>query len=83
MIWMYDFIAPFTNRVTVNYTMYQQDSDNYYQPQTLSLYSKIESSLFGKVQRESQSSILLNNNRIEKFTFSRKKIKIEATCTNI
>ena len=83
MIWLYDFIAPFTNRVTVNYTMYQQDSDNYYQPQTLSLCSKIESSLFGKVQRESQSSILLNNNRIEKFIFSRKKIKIEATCTNI
>ncbi len=83
MIWLYDFIAPFTNRVTVNYTMNQQGSDNYYQPQTLTLCSKIESSLFGKVQQESQSSIQLQNNRIEKFTFSRKKNKIEATCTNI
>ena len=83
MIWLYDFIAPFTNRLIVNYSVQQFGSDNLFQPQTLTLLSRVESSFFGKIQEESKGSILLNNNRIEKFSFSRKKIKIEATCTNI
>jgi len=83
LIWLYDFIAPFANRIMVNYSMTQSESDNFYQPQTLTLRSRIESSVFGKIRQESTGSILLNDNRIEKFTFSRKKLKIEATCTNI
>ena len=83
MVWLYDFIAPFTNRLVVNYTVKQHGSDNLFQPQTLTLLSRIESSFFGKIQGESHGSILLNNNRIEKFSFSQKKIKIEAKCTNI
>jgi len=84
MIWIHDFIAPFiNNRVKANYSMSQTGSDDPYHPKSLTLTSKIDLSVFGKTRNESNGTILLNNNRIEKFTFSRNKIKIEATCVSI
>lgn len=83
MIWLHDFIAPFTNRVRANYSMRQTDGDDAYHPQTLKLVSQIHLSIFGNIRLESSGMILLKENRISKFAFSNKKIKIEATCTNI
>jgi urea transporter len=83
LIWIHDFIAPFINRVKANYSMSQTGSDDPYHSKSLTLTSKIDLSVFGKTRNESSGTILLNNNRIEKFTFSRNKIKIEATCVSI
>ncbi len=83
MIWLHDFIAPFSNRVKANFSVRQTGSDDAANPQSLTLVSKIELSVFGKIKLESQGTILLKNNRIEKFTFRNKNVKIEATCTNI
>ncbi len=82
IIWLHDFIAPFSNRIRLNYSIRQTESDDAYQPQYLTLISKIESFVYGKVKLESSGTITLNDNRIDKFTFSNKKIKIEAVCTN-
>jgi urea transporter/murein DD-endopeptidase MepM/ murein hydrolase activator NlpD len=83
MIWLHDFIAPFTNRVKANFSMRQTGSDDASNPQTLTLVSKIELSVFGKIRLESEGTILLKNNRIVKFTFRNKNANIEATCTNL
>jgi urea transporter len=80
MIWINDFIAPFANRVKAKYSMLQTGSDDPYQPQSLTLTSKIDLFIFGKTRKASSGTILLDNNRIEKFTFLHNKIKIEATC---
>jgi len=83
MIWLHDFIAPFTNRVRANYSIRQTKGDDAYHPQTLTLVSQIDLSLFGKIHPESSGTILLSDNSITQFTFSDKKINIVATCTNI
>jgi hypothetical protein len=83
MIWLHDFIAPFINRVKANFSMRQTGSDDASNPQSLTLVSKIELSVFGKVRLESEGTILLKNNRIVKFTFRNKNANIEATCTNL
>lgn len=83
MIWIHDFIAPFTNRVKANYSMLQTGSDDPYHTQSLTLTSRIDLSVFGRCRNESSGTILVNNNRIEKFTFSSDKIKIEATCASL
>jgi urea transporter/murein DD-endopeptidase MepM/ murein hydrolase activator NlpD len=83
LIWLHDFIAPFTNRVKANYSVRQMHADDAYHPQSLTLVTQIDLSIFGKTDRESNGTILLKDNRIQQFTFSNKKIKIEATCTNI
>ena len=83
IIWLHDFIAPFSNQIRVNYTMQQTESDDAYQPHTLTLLSKIERFVYGKIRQESSGAITLNNNKIDKFTFCNKKINIEAVCTNL
>jgi len=83
MIWLHDFIAPFTNKVCANYSMRQTEGDDAYHPQSLTLVSQIDLSVFGKIHPESKSTILLRDNRITKFTFSNKTTYLEATCTNI
>jgi len=82
MIWINDFIAPFANRVKANYSMLQTGSDDPYQPQSLTLTSKIDLSIFGKSRNECNGTILLDHNRIAKFIFLSNKVKIEATCTS-
>jgi urea transporter/murein DD-endopeptidase MepM/ murein hydrolase activator NlpD len=83
LIWLHDFIAPFTNRVKANYSVRQMHGDDAYHPQSLTLVTQIDLSIFGKTDRESNGTILLKDNRIHQFTFSNNNIKIEATCTNI
>jgi len=83
MIWLHDFIAPFTNHVRANYTIKQTESDDAYHPQSLTMVSKIDRSVFGKIQLESTGKVILKENRIDKFTYKSKKIKIEAKCINI
>ena len=83
MIWLHDFIAPFTNHVRASYTIKQTESDDAYHPQSLTLVSTIDRSVFGKIQQESTSTVILKENRIDKFTYKNKKIKIEAKCINI
>jgi urea transporter len=82
MIWIHDFIAPFTNRIRANYSIIPKICDDDFHPQTLTLESSVDLSIFGKSRHESSASIVLRENRIEKFTFRNKKINIEATCIN-
>lgn len=82
IIWLHDFIAPFSNRIRLVYSIRQTGSDDNFQPHTLTLISKIESFIYGKIQQESSGTIILNNDRIDKFTFCNKKINIEAVCTS-
>ncbi|MEI6275403.1 MAG: urea transporter [Prolixibacteraceae bacterium] len=82
IIWLYDFIAPFTNQVRSRYSIQPTETDDAGHPQNLTLVSKIELSVYGRVQKESTGSITLKNNRIEQFTFQNKKIKIEAQCAD-
>lgn len=82
MIWLHDFIAPFTRRVVARYYFKPVGADDVHHPQSITLASKIELSVFGKTRQESSGSITLKNNRIESFSYENKKIKIEAKCTN-
>ena len=82
MIWLHDFIAPFTNRVHAYYAIKPIKTDDVHHPQSMTLASKIELSVFGKTRHESTSTITMKDNRIAQFTYENKKIKIEAKCIN-
>ena len=82
LIWLHDFVAPFTKRVRACYTMEPKEADDALLPQYLLLNSKIDLSVFGRIRHESAGSITLMNNRIEKFTYQNKRYKIEAICTD-
>lgn len=82
LILLHDFIAPFTSRVQANYSIQPQKSDNIHHPETITLASKIEHTVFGRTKPESQSMITLKDNRIEAFTYENKRIKIQAKCIN-
>ena len=82
LIWLHDFVAPFTNKVRACYTIKPGATDDVYHPGCLTLVSGIELSVYGRIQHESSGSITLMNNRIENFTYENKKIKIEAKCVN-
>ena len=81
-IWLHDFIAPFINRIHAYYSIRPTETDDAYHPQSLTLVSKIDHSVFGKIRHESTGTILLKGNRIEKFIYENKEIKIEAKCIN-
>jgi urea transporter/murein DD-endopeptidase MepM/ murein hydrolase activator NlpD len=80
LIWFNDFIAPFINRVAINYSNRQSESNDPHYPHTLTLESQITSSVFGRVQLLGQGRIHLKNNRIDSFTYESIKTKIEAQC---
>ena len=82
MIWLHDFIAPFTNRVHAYYAIKPIKTDDVHHPKSMTLASKIELSVFGKTRHESTSTITMKDNRIAQFTYENKKIKIEAKCIN-
>lgn len=81
-LWLYDFIAPFINKVHANYTIHQTDADDASNPRSLRLSSEINLTYFGKVLPQSSGSIALKENHITGFTFENKKIKIDAKCIN-
>jgi len=83
MIWIHDFIAPFTSRIRANYSIIPAACDDDIHPQTLTLESSVDLSIFGKTRHESSGTIVLSENRIEKFTYRNNKINIEATCINL
>jgi urea transporter len=82
ILWLYDFIAPFMNKVNAYYTIKQTDADDASDPRVLKLSSAIKLSYFGKVVPQSTGSVSLKANHISGFTFENKKIKIDATCIN-
>jgi hypothetical protein len=82
IMWLYDFVAPFSNRIRTLYSIKQIDSDDAGNPQSLTLVSQIDLSVYGRIQQESTGSITLKNNRIENFIYRNKKIKIEAKCAD-
>ncbi len=82
VIWLHDFIAPFTKRVRAQYTIKPIETDDTYNPQSLILSSRINLSVFGRIRSESVGTIVLENDRIEKFTYENNKIKVEAKCIN-
>ena len=81
IIWLYDFIAPFSDRIRTIFTISPTETDDPENPSTLKLTSKIDLSVYGRIYRESIGSITLKNNRIEEFTYQNKKLLIEAICT--
>jgi urea transporter/murein DD-endopeptidase MepM/ murein hydrolase activator NlpD len=83
LIWLHDFIAPFSNRIRACYTIKPRESDDAYNPEYLTLDSSIYLSVFGTIRHESSGSITLMNDRIEKFTYENKKLKIEAKCVDM
>ena len=82
LVWLHDFIAPFTNRIRACYAIQPMETDDAVMPQYLKLSSKIDLEIFGRVQNESTSSIILKNNRINMFTYENNRIKIEAQCVD-
>jgi urea transporter/murein DD-endopeptidase MepM/ murein hydrolase activator NlpD len=82
ILWLYDFIAPFMNKVHAYYTINQTDADDASDPRVLKLSSAIKLSYFGKIVPQSKGSVSLKDNHISGFTFENKKIKIDATCIN-
>jgi hypothetical protein len=81
-LWLNDFIAPFYNYIRVLYSVKLDSTDNQFDTTSLILKSKIQLSIFGKLSTDSTSTITLNRNSIEKFTFETKKTSIIATCIN-
>ncbi len=81
-IWLHDFVAPFTKRVRAFYNSRPVEVDDAFHPQTMVLSSKIELSVFGRIQTEGSGRITLKDGRIERFTYENKKNKIEAICIN-
>ena len=80
LVWLHDFIAPFTKRVRASFSILPTETDDALMPQYLKLSSKIDLSIFGRIQNESSGTIILKDNRINMFTYENKKIKIEAKC---
>lgn len=82
LLWLHDFIAPFTNRIRACYTILPTETDDALMPQYLQLSSKIDLKIFGRTQNESKSTIILKDNQISMFTYCNKRIKIEARCAD-
>jgi urea transporter len=82
LLWFHDFVAPFINKVHAYYNIKPTATDDAHYPQSLTLVSKIDLSVYGKIQPESSGSIKIKNNKIELFTYKNKKIIIEARCIN-
>jgi hypothetical protein len=80
LIWLHDFIAPFTNRVKAGFSLKPLASDDAYQPHSLTLKSEINTSVYGREQLVSSGTITMTDNRIEQFTYENKRIKITAIC---
>jgi len=78
LVWLHDFIAPFTKRIRACYTCIPTETDDAVMPQHLTLSSKIDLHIFGRTQTESTSTILLKNNRINMFTYENRRFKIVA-----
>jgi len=76
--WMHDFIAPFYSFIKVVYSVRRENTNNLFEVDLLTLKSKIQVSLFGKAETESESTITLKENCIREFTFETKKTKIQA-----
>jgi hypothetical protein len=82
IMWLYDFVAPFANRIHALFTISPTATDDAGNPATLTLASKIDLTVYGRIHQESKGSITLKNNRIEEFTYQNRKIKIEAKCAD-
>ena len=80
LVWLHDFIAPFTKRVRASYSILPTETDDAVMPQYLKLSSKIDLSIFGRNQNESSGTIILKDNRINMFTYENRRIKIKAIC---
>ncbi len=83
ILWLYDFVAPFSNRIRALFTIKPIAKDDAGNPSSLTLLSNINLTVYGRIHRESIGSITLKNNRIEEFTYQNKKITIEAKCADI
>lgn len=82
LVWLHDFIAPFTKRIRACYSILPTETDDAVMPQHLKLSSKIDLKIFGRIQNESTSTIILKNNRINMFSYENNRIKIEAQCVD-
>jgi urea transporter len=81
-LWLNDFIAPFYSFISVLYSIKLDSTDHQFDTTSLVLKSKIQLSIFGKLNTDSTSTITLNKNNIEGFTFKTKNTSIKATCIN-
>ncbi len=81
-IWLHDFIAPFYNYIKIRYSIKADDSAN---PSTgsIRLKSQIMVSILGRKNIESLSTLKINNNIIEEFTYKSNKTSIKAECIKL
>lgn len=80
--WIHDFIAPFYNYIHVWYTLKSEYSTDPWNAEILILKSQIEVSVFGKTDKESQSTLTLKESCIKAFTYQTNKTKIQAKWVN-
>jgi murein DD-endopeptidase MepM/ murein hydrolase activator NlpD len=78
--WLHDFVAPFYTFISVKHSVTAESDSDPFSAESVLLRTKTEISLFGKSSTLAKGSIHLKNNRIESFTYSSDKIKLEATC---
>ena len=76
--WLHDFVAPFYTYIRVWYSVKREGTNNILDADLLTLISKIQVSVFGKTETQSESTIVLKDNCIREFTFESGKIKIKA-----
>ena len=79
---IHDFVAPFYNYMHVNYVMHSANNTNQLLSADLTLESRIDISILGKCKNDSKSTITLKDNKINEFSYTNGKTKINATCVN-
>jgi urea transporter len=82
LVWLHDFIAPFTKKIRACYTILPTKTDDAVMPQYLKLSSRIDLKIFGRTKNESTGTITLKNNRIDMFIYENNRFKIEAQCVD-
>ncbi len=77
-IWLQDFISPFYTYIRIWHSIKTASSDVFFNSGLVTLYSKIQVSVFGRTSTDSNSIIKLKNNCITEFSYETTKTKIEA-----
>ena len=81
-IWLHDFIAPFYPFIRVWFSQDCEVNNNPFVADELTLKSKVEVSIFGRIQCESTSQIVVKEKSIYEFSYHSNDVNIKAVCIN-
>lgn len=79
-IWLQDFMAPFYNFIKVGFSSNTEATDQPQNSTSIRINSNIHVSVFGKLQNNSEGSILIAEKGIVEFSYQLGKTKIQAIC---